>query len=279
MNPHALADTSALVLLWDYGTVHTSRQSRAYLDLLDLEAGRGLMEECDRVWPHFGELIKNRKRRILDSVLGAAGPEGAGQVAIFGSGMDALSVELASRAPGITVYDADIANMDLKGRLIRQAGGGLADSIRCVTADMSDADGVVSALEGSGWDASEPSVLVFEGISYYLAEDDLWGLIAKFVTKGLRNTLLLEYLVRRQDITHGRSDIPDLAFGTIQKAVGHKFHIARYGPGEIEERIGRLGGRMVRRHTMRDMEKDRTGGNAHFGTDGSGWIEIGHMRI
>lgn len=64
-----LSDTSAFVTLLAGNDIHTSAYSSRYRAMLDLSAGRDLLRRCSEVWLHLNELVKNRKKCILDETL------------------------------------------------------------------------------------------------------------------------------------------------------------------------------------------------------------------
>lgn len=270
-----VSDTASLILLWAENAVHTSAYSRSYTELLNLDFGRDLFTRCNAVWPHYGEVIKNRKHCIRNAALRSVQQDGATQVAVFGSGMDALSLDVAASASNVTVYEIDTLQMSLKRKIIRMVSDGLADSIKCITADLQNASRVVAEMRKAGWDRSLPSVLVFEGISYFLPEEDLWNLISKFRRPDRGNAVLLEYLLHRHLIAPDRACVPERIFETIQRcSQDHIRGITRYGIDDVQRQLAKLNGRVTKKHTMKDMEVGRTGRNKYFKTDESGWIEI-----
>jgi len=290
-----MSSTSSLILLWARPPVHTSPAARAYLRLLDLSDGEELLRRCDAIWRHYGEVIKNRKRQILNLVLDAASRRSGSQIVIFGSGMDALSLEAASAVPDASVYEVDHDGMDEKRQLIARCAGGNAGSrIRCITAELGDTDAVMGSLRSSGWRQSRPSILVFEGISYWVSERSLSDLISGFRTPDLSNTLVLEYLVHRSRIADGRASIPDRIFAEVQNEIRAESgagspvtprrrrpdsaDIARYDAERIQGLLGHAA-TVTDRFTLREMELGRTGRNTHFGTDQSGWIEVCRASI
>ena len=261
MKSFDLSDTSSVVLLLSEGAIHTSARSKRYLRMLNLDSGKALHSECIKVWQHYGEVIKNRKKCIMDVVLHYTIKEGIKQVVIFGSGMDALSVETVSRVRDVVVYDVDYQQMKLKEKIIRQAGITQAE-IKCVSSDLGDAKKVLRCLRDNMWDNTKPSILVLEGISYFLNKRSLWDLIAKFKTPDRRNVLLLEYMVPYEDITKSRQNIPERVFDIIQRYHGLGMRrIARYGANDVKARLEKMGGRPIRRYRMNQIEKTRRGGN------------------
>ncbi len=273
--------TSPLVILWANGTIHTSKSSKKYLKLLDLSSGKALLSQCNQIWPHYGEVIKNRKKCILNLILDNILRKKITQVAVLGSGLDALSLEIASRVKGVTVYETDATQMDLKRSLIKQADPKLCNSIKCITSDLTDTQKTLDDLVENGWDGSKPSVLIFEGISYFLTEKNLWNLIGMFKTKNQQNVLLLEYLLDASLVSKDRSKISGQVFDAIQKGtgLGNTTLVTRYMRDQIECNLEKFGGRVTLQYTMKDMEKDRVGHNIHFKTSKSGWIEICQISI
>ena len=299
--PHArgdvnlLSSTSALVLLWSDGRAHTSAPARRFLGMLDLSLGEGIMRECDQFWPHYPEVIRNRKSCVLDLALDCIENDGTRQVVILGAGMDALSIELCSRLDCM-VFDVDSAGMGRKEQLVGPLARDLRGTLRCVTADASKRASVMSGLAGAGWSRDEPSLLVVEGLSYYLTAGDLWGLASGFSTAHRGNRMILEYLLPTSDIPEDLRPVASRPFDLIVKeayesviplaAFPMPHHppgltaedslwafTTRYGPGDVEARAAGLGGAVLSRHDMRSMEARRTGRSAVFG-ERSGWIEV-----
>lgn len=275
-----LSETSSLVMLWADGAIHTSDNARAYLKLLDLSPGMNLFSRCNRIWSHYGEVIKNRKWCMREILLRDLAAGESKQVVILGSGMDALSLEIASRGGGIKIYEVDAAAMEQKKKLIERANADPDNSIRCITADLRDGESVLNCMKAMGWNERESSILVLEGISYFLPEKSLWDLVSLF-GGCQKNRLLLEYLLVEDMISGDRSCIPRLVFGAIQDslAAGERLQISRYDECKIRDSLSRIGGGVIRRYEMREMEVGRTGGSMHFGLDKSWWIEICHAVL
>ncbi len=262
-------------MLMAMNEVHTSRAAKRYLDMLDLESGRGLFAKSMGFWPHYPDIIKNRKTCILEMTEDAIRNGGITQVAVFGAGFDALSVDVASRFEGCRIFEIDVANMDEKNRIIGLTDPLLGDRIQCITLNISEPENVMGALMERGWDADAPSLAVFEGISYYLPERTLWSVISKFGTTASRqNRIILEYLVPSGEIQTDRVPVAEYIFDLIV-ADSELDGITRYGAKDIRERIVDLGGVMLRHYGMMEMQKSRSPENtAVFPTSHSGWIRV-----
>lgn len=60
-----LGPTSALVLLWSGPGLYATDNAQKYWNKLDLSEGNEIYGICNSVWEGYGEVIKNRKWRIL----------------------------------------------------------------------------------------------------------------------------------------------------------------------------------------------------------------------
>lgn len=266
-----LSDTSAFVMLLLGNSIHTSQNSQRYMEMLDLTAGQELLKDCTMVWPHLDELVINRKSIILQEVK-ASIQSGVCQVVIFGSGMDALSIEITSLYDTVQVYEVDSHQMEHKQQLVNEV---MQDTrrITCVAVDLNQPSKVISKITDSGWDKNRPSVLVFEGISYYLEHGVLWE-IARMFSSHAPNHAIVEYMVPKNMIDARRSHIPDGVFGVIQDKLPQNLKVNRFGHDTAIRHVEAIGGLDIRRHTMSSIEKSRTGANRFFPTKSSGWMEI-----
>jgi len=311
-----LSSTSALVLLWSGREHLRGRAARAYFDRLDLEEGRTLRDRCEAVCPYYAEVIRNRKHGVLNFIgqaLAAAGDEPA-QVVIAGAGLDPLGLELAERHPDVAVFEIDRENMDVKQKLFREGGAtqgphvsqasepaqswgssqgsqkpqehqaSHTPSVALVTADLADAAAVRRGLVEAGWRPGRFTVLLLEGVSYYLAPEALRALVATVRP----DAFVVEYLKPAAAIASDRAAIPEQVFGVIAQACAlpeirrHDTTTLRALLDEADEgdKAGeRRGGGLtvVARHGMAALERQRTDANRFFATEDSGWIEVALM--
>ncbi len=276
---NGMDDTAALVLLLSQNTVHTSPYSQKYLGALNLDPGKKLLSKCNGIWPHYDAVIQNRKKIILDLTLRAIAAKKSPQVVIFSSGLDALSLEIASRGKDTDVFEIDISHMEYKKTLFERVNPGICKRIRLITADIKKPENTVAQMTGCGFDMQRPSILIFEGISYYLPVENLFGLISQFRTGDQKNRLLLEYLVPEKDIASDVEYIPRKIYAMINDILPERIRFSRYSSGAIRSHLDAIGGNILETYTLRDMEKNRTGKNVHFRTIDCGWIEVCHAAI
>lgn len=276
MNPARLSSTSAFVSLLAGDTIHTSTYSNRYRAMLDLSAGMHLLDECRIFHPYLAEIVKNRKWFILNEAIRGI-RQGALQVVILGSGLDTLSLELAWLKDSVMIYEVDVAQMELKEKIIQYAAPNAADHIRCVTADLAQTDETVRRIKGAGWAEDKTSVVVLEGISYYLKPGQMWEGIRR-IDRCRENVNILEYITPAECIQQDRSGIPDQVFDIIQKSIPESMQVERFSYDMILKQAQMAGYDVVSRSTMQEIEKSRTGTNRYYPTISSGWVEMVLLR-
>ncbi len=271
-----LSATSALVLLWSGPESYRSRQARRYLELLDLSAGIPLHERCSGIWPHYGEVIKNRKHCIMELMEQCASADGAlRQVVVLGAGLAPLGIEWKVRHPSAVVFDLDRTNMELKQRLVSSLGEESLGGMSFIRVDLGAPRLVEERLVEHGYNRQEPTLLVLEGISYYLQPDIVRQLVLLFRHPGRRTRAIVEYLKPEWVILAERREIPGRVFGVIRDTCGHP-RITRFTTADIASWPGV---ELLATRTMSDMERVRTGRNEHFPSDESGWIELSLLAL
>ena len=260
------------------GQVHTSDTARRFLDMLDLGSGRELFEKCVSYWPHYHHVVKNRKSCILNLACRAIANDGIEQVAILGAGLDPLSLEIHARHADCKIFEIDVANMDTKTAMLQSINPSITDSIKCITLDLSNTDAIMPSLLESGWNPDAPSLMVLEGISYYLTVDALWKTIGMLKSASGTNRIILEYFIPPEKISKDRLPIARYPFDLIASDADIA-HIARYDVDDITVRAERLGGKLLQHYDMGRMEQERVPESTLFKPRQSGWIEVCMLSI
>lgn len=271
-----LSDTSALVSLLAGNRIHSGRYATKYRSMLDLEAGRPMLDSCLSVWPHLDELVINRKWCILQEIINSIRHD-TRQAVLLGSGLDTLSLELAEIEPTMTIYEVDEEHMDAKAHMIRQAAPDVSDRIQHITASLDIMDHTLHLLDTSGWLSGQPTVFVLEGITYYLSPTTLQNVLTT-AGQTADSHIIIEHMIPSDQVSPERAHIPCRVFDTIRQSIPDPIRIEYFDHDTLLEMARQAGCSVVRRHTMHSIEMDRTGANHHFPTVESGWIEVSVLR-
>ena len=268
-----LSDTAALVMSWSM-PLYKQGHARSYVDRLDLSAGDALLMSCNEVCSWYDEVILDRKhfmRCLIENVLRASN-EGPWQIVIPAAGVSPLSLELltgnASRIARI--FEIDISDMEKKNAVYRSIVPDLYSKVKHITGDIT-APNFVQTLKSAGHRSELPTIILLEGISYYISREDLRRLIGIFRSEQQKNTIIIEYLFPCSSISEERREIPKRVFGTIKDHAWLQ-HINCYTADDIETLLQGIGGTAIVHYSQGDMELARTGTQIRFQRIRDGWI-------
>jgi len=268
-----LSDTASLVMSWSM-PLYKQGLERSYIDCLDLSAGDALLMNCNEICPWYDEVILNRKhfiKRLIESVLQSS-DERLWQIVIPAAGVSPLSLELlAGNTAYVTlIFEIDLSKMEEKNALYRSLAPELHVKVRHITGDIT-APTFIDALKSAGYGSELPTIVLLEGISYYISREDLRRLIGIFRSEQQKNTIIIEYLFPCSSISEERREIPKRVFGTIKDHAWLQ-HINCYTADDIETLLQGIGGTAIVHYSQGDMELARTGTQIRFQRIRDGWI-------
>ncbi len=263
-----LSSTSALVLLWAQQECYQSKKAKYYLSQLDLEDGKILYERCKEICPYYNEVIKNRKFGVFNLIKKYLTEKTRGQqLVIAGGGLDAFGIEVMELYPHVNVFELDKENMDIKSRLATKLANKSKGNIAFIEANLLNIFDVYRSLSAHGWDPRRPTLLIFEGISYYLPTES----IQKLVQVINPTWTIFEFLKQNEEIATDRVNIPKQIFGLIS-SLCELSYIGQYNYSQLEKLFNNMSIRD--KYSMKRLEEMRTGSNRFFPTEASGWIEV-----
>ncbi|MBN1189685.1 MAG: class I SAM-dependent methyltransferase [Dehalococcoidales bacterium] len=275
-----LEPTAALVMQWAL-KLYTEDTVLQYVNQLDLSSGEALLKECNSVCDWYDEVILNRKnfiKYLIDQELSAAKQEF--QLIFLAAGKSPSSVEILYTNPHKIhrIFEVDSSGMEDKKRLYLQVCPELTDKLRCVTADITSPD-ILSVLDMpvNGYRHDMKSIIIMEGISYYLHKNDLQNIITRFRTDR-ENLFIIEYMIPYRYVNPARRQIPEEIFKIIQDSCGLSA-VTSYTKNELRTLFLKNRGDLIAGYSMADMELNRTGANAYFEKPSDGWIECAIGRI
>ncbi|MDD5590382.1 MAG: class I SAM-dependent methyltransferase [Dehalococcoidales bacterium] len=269
-----LEPTAALVMQWAL-ELYTEDPAFQYVSQLDLSSGEPLLKECNSVCDWYHEVILNRKsfiKHLIEQELSAAKQEF--QLIFLAAGKSPLPIEILSKNPRKIhrIFEVDSSGMEDKKRLYLQVCPELTDKLRCVTADITSPD-ILSVLEIpiNGYCHDMQSLIVMEGISYYLHKNDLQNIITRF-RADRENIFIIEYMIPYRYVNPARRQIPGDIFKIIQDCCGLSA-VTSYTKNELGTLFRKNSGDLIASYSMADMELNRTGANIYFEKPDDGWIE------
>jgi hypothetical protein len=170
------------------------------------------------------------------------------------------------------IFEIDISGMNDKQCVYNNLFPEYADKMKCLKADICCGD-ILSILKSgnNGYREDILSIIVLEGVSYYLSEKDLKGIIGGFRHQA-EAYFIIEYLVPGDCVLESRRYIPQQIFGIIHNDC-ELDGITTYTKEVLQTCFWHCGGKLLNGYTMADMEFHRTGANTYFKDSADGWIE------
>jgi hypothetical protein len=273
-NKLKLEPTAALVMKWAL-PLYKKSPALEFVNKLDLSSGTELYEKCRSVCDWYDQVILNRKsfiKHLIEQRLTA--DERKYQLIILAAGKSPMAIEImAQYADKIhRIFEIDISGMDDKQCIYNNLFPEYADKMKCLKSDISCGDIPAILHSGNtGYSSELPSIIVIEGVSYYLKETDWKGIIGGF-RRQAEAFFIIEYLVPGDCVRENRRYIPQEVFGIIHDDCELE-SITTYTKEILQSCFEDCGGNLLNGYTMADMELNRTGANAFFKDRADGWIE------
>jgi len=119
----------------------------------------------------FRASIVARARFIEDLVVEHAG-RGVGQYVILGAGLDTFAQRRPEIASRLRVFEVDQpGHQAWKRRRLAELGFGIPEWLRLVPVDFEAGESWRERLSSAGFDAGQPAVVAFTGVSMYLTKE------------------------------------------------------------------------------------------------------------
>ena len=134
----------------------------------------GLYDRFEKLMPGVFEGIGERKL-FMEACVTSAIEQGAKQVLVVGAGFDTLCVRLSKQYPDVLFVEVDHpATGVAKARGVKNLGQ--PDNLILLKADLGETPLFKVLEEFDGWHIDQKSVVVAEGLLYYLPRDAVQGL-------------------------------------------------------------------------------------------------------
>jgi O-methyltransferase involved in polyketide biosynthesis len=269
---YPVSDTAALVMLWASAYYESEPLIDAYLNNLDLSAGRHLLERYHSICPWYPEVIINRKHFIKNTVKDLI--EGDPKPTIIlnlGAGFSPLALELSPLLnKNVRFIEIDRSNMSHKHRLYAGLVCGRSRFISCIEADITDTACLKEVLgKATGGPAPARLIVVMEGLSYYIDKPAMAGVLACLSALAPDMSIVFEHLKPCRLVRKERRFIPDRIFSHVRTYTALE-QMTTYSEDEIRAILGP--DFSCSYSNMDEMEMRRTGSRRYFPTPDSGWL-------
>jgi O-methyltransferase involved in polyketide biosynthesis len=273
-----VAPTSALVLSYAK-EMYTDPLSRKYLQYVDLGDVEPLVAAISHLSIPLGAIIQLRKKMVRYLVRQFISRYPQQQICIVAAGLDPLGLQLAAEYPQLIngIYEMDQAWMEDKGRIYRNIAPHLNLPVTLLT-DITHTIQCKRQLRDAGYDASQPAIIILEGIVPYITEEQFRDIMQCFTTRNARNTVIMDYLLPAEEIRspatrHEFDEMADLA----KKSLGVELYY--YSRKKILNMLELLHAEVHNVYNMHAVEQKLYGYNNIYPQPGDGWMEMAAFHL
>lgn len=267
-----ISATSALVLNWTAPDVWTTANATDYTNRLDLSESEkllGLFSEEEQ-YMHL-QAVSNRKffvrKKAIDFITLCRQKGALPQVIILAAGIAPLSVELSSLFPEAGIFDLDKYLMKEKEHFLQDSLPG----IRFIDGDLTNLEGMDRQLKSRGWDPQKPTLVIMEGITYYLTEDALRGVIAYFAPFAI--AMAGDFALQPEIVDEKARIFGTELFRKIKEAIDLK-HIQYYDPAHFAALLKDYALTPLQRTLISDIQETFRGTAEPFSGTEPCWISM-----
>ena len=273
-----VAPTSALILSYAK-EMYTDPLSRKYMQYIDLGDVQPLVAAISQLNVPLEGMIQLRKKMVRYLVRQFISRYPQQQICIMAAGLDPLGLQLAAEYPQLIngIYEMDQAWMEDKGRIYRNIAPQLSLPVTLLT-DITHTIQCKRQLRDAGYDASQPAIIILEGIVPYITEEQFRDIIQCFSTKNARNTVIMDYLLPAEDIRsaaarHAFNETTDL----LQKSLGVELYY--YSRKKILNILELLQAEIHDVYDMHTVEQKLHGYNNIYPHRGDSWMEMAAFHL
>ena len=270
-----LYPTSALVMRMSKES-YLDPISLKYYQALDLSLSDDLFNKCSRVCDWYSEILLNRKHLIYKHITQCL-KESAHtyQIIILAAGICPLSLRLLyeNKSKISHIFEIDQNGMSDKRSLIQNLFPHHSSYFSFISSSVDSESLKKNLFNHPLYQKEKPSIILMEGLSYYIDKPMLNGIIETLQSPNQHNLLIVEYLKENFSSRIDYTNIVKGIFNVVTDSCGLSF-ITRYSYDEISTFFKKISAKNIIGETLTDAEKSRTGKNKYFPNIDDGWINF-----
>lgn len=142
--------------------------------------------------------IVTRARFVEDLVIAAVN-RGVQQYVILGAGLDTFALRRKDLGSKLTVYEIDEPGTQAwKEQRLVALGLSIPDRLRFVPVDFEKNSNWLLSLANAGFDASSPAIIACTGVSMYLTQEAVLGMLQQVASLAPHSTLAMSFLLPKE---------------------------------------------------------------------------------
>jgi len=262
-----ISSTSALVLNWSDLKMYPGEKTQNYIKQLDLSEGDSLLRTMDDDQDYFHiKSVSGRKYFMWKHACAFLKEHKNGQVVIMAAGIAPLSPALAEMYPESIIYDIDIHSMKEKSELLSP----YFNNIHFIDCDITNTNELNEKLKNKGFIDTHPTMVIIEGIVYYLTRNQLLELLKW--SRTINSIVIGDYCLPQHLVTEKNKNYHNV-FDVISKLLSLQ-NIELYSREDFVLQLKQAGYNEIEIQTLTQIHPERTGDTTTFAEEGSSWIEF-----
>lgn len=263
-----ISATSALVLNWSAPNLWQTTQALDYLNNLDMSKGKELIDQFDETANYWHtQVVSGRKFWMKKATLEFLKHYPQAQIIILGAGIAPLSIEIGSLYPSCKIFDVDQYAMAEKEALVNKN----PNNIKFIECDVSNITLLQKKLNDAGFNPHVPSMIIMEGIVYYISSDSLLSILKHF--RQFDPVITCDFSVFSEKVNEKtRGYLTDVRKKIINYA--NLSFFTCYDENEMAQLFKMAGFQNVRLINTRQIQKERTGSEEPFTANDISWNRV-----
>jgi O-methyltransferase involved in polyketide biosynthesis len=258
--------------------LYSAGGAKEYLSHIDLSAVDKLAEELTGITPLYKHILLLRKKMVRYLVRQLMIQHPRQQVCILAAGLDPLGLEIAEYFPDrfTGIFEVDNAHMFEKHELY--ASTGVYDQrLHLLHGDIAHPHLLMQSLKDAGYDPQQPTILILEGITYYVPEEHFMTIMRCFCTRLKSNTVIMDYGIPEEEMTPAFANRARVMADIIESRTGATVYV--YNQKKIRNLLSLLDAEMLNIYDMQAMEYQLEGSNKLFRGRGECFMEMATFQV
>lgn len=251
--------------------VYKSEEAKKYLANLHSQVQKELnlnqlFSECI----YCEDMIKARKFKIHETIFNYLKNNQVNQVIILGSGFSPLSLEISSHFPQLRIFEIDCISFSLKKELYKFKN---QPNIFFIKENIANSQKILKALQKNSWFFNVQTLVVAEGLSYYIPKKMFWQTIELFKSQNKKNLFIFDYFISQNEIATASSMLVKANYEVIKKYLNLK-HLTRYTRKDVFSFLKKMGATKINIKFVFETAQKSSNSQNLVNNKNNGWLGV-----
>jgi O-methyltransferase involved in polyketide biosynthesis len=253
--------------------LYTTSLQQCYIESIDFSETSRIFHDLKHHYPLILDAICLRKQSIREMLRERITSVPGQQVILLGAGLDPLSLYLLEnyREQLSRIIEVDNGYIEEKQQLYANIipGDSLISFTKC---DITDTSLLWSQLLEKGYQEAMPTIIVFEGVIYYISNEAFINTMKLFKTPDRRNLVMLDYGLSEEEVPAAFLPYHQGIVRIMETYVGVRLNVNNHA--DMAGIIYQLDATLENLEPLCETERKIAGANKLFHAPGEGLLEM-----